>query len=583
MEGLAQLPIAGFPMQTTQLPSTAAEMLDWSWGDFQPWYDDLLSMDVSAETVDAFLREWSRVSDLVDELENRLYVAKTVDTADSEAEARFNRYLDGVYPKAQEAEQQLKQKLLQSGLEPPGFEIPLRKMRTQAELFREQNVPLLAEEQKLGMEYDEIIGSQTITWKGVELPLPRVLPIYQDTDRSVREDAWRLSNSRQLQDRGRINDLWQRFLDLRLRLAENAGLADYREYRWRQLLRFDYSPEDNKRFHEAVKEVVVPAAVRIHERRQRDLEVSSLRPWDLYVDRKGRPALRPFAETAELEQGVSGMFHRLDPQLGQYFDLMVEDSLLDLDSRKNKAPGGYCTAFRAVQSPFIFMNAAGTHSDVQTLLHESGHAFHVFETRHLPYAQQKSVGHEFAEVASMSMELLAAPNLREDRGGFYSPADAARARIEHLESIILLWVRLMYVDAFQHWVYENPNSAADPDDCDRQWTTIYAEYMPVLDWDGLEDELQTGWHKVLHIHEVPFYIIEYAMAQMAAVQLWAQARKDPSEAVDRYRKGLSLGGTRSLPELFGAVGAEFDFSTRTLGPAVQLIEEAIEELQMEAA
>lgn len=563
------------------LPVNATYLFDWSWDGFSPYYDELRSRSLTDDTVDTFLADWSRLSELVAELHERLYVAKTVNTADDDSEARYTRYLDEIYPPSREAEQALKKKLLATGLVPQGFEIPLLKLRAEADLYREQNLSLLAQEQKLSAEYDRIVGAQTVPWNGEELPIPRVRLLYQETDREIREKAWRLAISRQMADRDAINNLWQRFLDVRRHLARNAGLPDYREYRWRQLLRFDYGPQDNKAFHEAVREIVVPAAERILERRRRHLGLQTLRPWDLEVDPLARPPLRPFSQTAELVEGLGRIFDEVDPELGEYFAVMRNASMLDLESRKNKAPGGYCTSFPAVKEPFIFMNAAGSHNDVQTLLHEGGHAFHVFETRHLPYEQQRNVGSEFAEVASMSMELLAAPYLSRENGGFYPLEDAARARVEHLESIILLWGRLAYTDAFQHWVYENPDVAVDPLECDRKWAALYSRYLPSLDWTGLETEMAAGWHRILHIHVVPFYVIEYSMAQLAAVQVWARALSDQTEAVARYRRALSLGGTRSLPDLYDAVGARFDFGPDALKPAVDLIEKTIESLEAE--
>ena len=561
------------------LPSSASELSEWSWASFSPYYSELQHRTLSDDTVSDFLAQWSRVSELVEELHERLYVAKTVDTADAIAEAQYTRYLDEVYPASREAEQALKQRLLSSGLQPEGFEIPLLKLRAEADLFREENLSLLAEEQKLSAEYDRIAGAQTVEWRGEELPIPRVRLLYQETDRDVREEAWRLAIGRQMADRDAINGLWRRFLGVRLQLASNAGLPDYREYRWRQLLRFDYRPEDNKAFHEAVHDIVVPASERILERRRTRLGLQSLRPWDLDVDPLARPPLRPFTKTTDLVEGTARIFDHVDRQLGSYFRIMEDGSLLDLDSRKNKAPGGYCTSFAAVQEPFIFMNAAGSHNDVQTLLHEGGHAFHVFESRHLPYEQQRNVGSEFAEVASMAMELLASPYLSREHGGFYSAEDAARARVEYLESIILLWGRLAYTDAFQHWVYENPDAAADPDRCDREWASLYARYLPSVDWTGLEAEMAAGWHRILHIHVVPFYVIEYSMAQLAAVQVWSRALSDQVDAVARYRRALSLGGTRSLPALYEAVGAKFDFGPSAMAPAVALIEEVIGSLE----
>jgi oligoendopeptidase F len=446
-------------------------------------------------------------------------------------------------------------------------------------LFRAANLPLLSAELKLSNDYDRIIGAQTVVWDGQEVTLSQLLPVYQDPDRARREQAWRLAAGRSLADRDAINALWAKFLDVRSRLAANAGLPDYRAYRWRQLLRFDYSPEDCFRFHQAIAAVVVPAARRIYEKRRKRLGVDRLRPWDLDVNPLGRPPLRPFSLVSELEEKTASMFHRVDPQLGEYFDTMRREKLLDLENRKGKAPGGYCDDFKASRRPFIFMNAVGLHDDVQTLLHEGGHAFHLFEYIHLPYYHQMKVPMEFNEVASMGMELLATPYLRSEEGGFYSTQDAARARIEHLESCILFWPYMAVVDAFQHWVYTNHQAAYDPARCDARWTELYERFMPGIDWSGLEQELATGWHRKLHIHQVPFYYIEYGLAQLGAFQVWRNALKDQARAVASYRKALSLGGTVTLPELYAAAGARFAFDEAALTEAVRLAEETIAALE----
>jgi len=368
-------------------------------------------------------------------------------------------------------------------------------------------------------------------------------------------------------------------MHLRGKLATNAGQPDYRSYMWLHKLRFDYTPQDCETFHRAIEEVVVPAALRAYEKRRNRLGVKTLRPWDVDVDPFGRPALRPFEDIGELEQKISTIFHQVDPGLGAYFNIMREESLLDLDNRKGKAPGGYCTDFPVAKRPFIFANLVGVHDDVQTMIHEGGHAFHVFETANLLYHWHAQIPLEFAEVASMGMELLAAPYLTEDMGGFYTPTEAARARIEFLERSRLFWPYMAVVDAFQHWVYENHNTASDADHCDHKWLQLWERYMPGVDWSGLDEELVTGWHRKLHIHQDPFYYVEYGLAQLGAFQIMHNAVNDQAEAVRRYRKGLSLGNSVTLSELFAAAGGRFAFDALTLHEAVDLIEATIENLE----
>ena len=561
------------------IPNTTHEFISWSWEQIEPYFQDLLNRPLNSTNVARWLADWTRLADLLEETFSRLSVATTLDTNDEEAERRYKKFLDEIYPPAQATEQKLKEKLLNSGLKPEGFEIPLRNIRAQADLFRDANLPLLSEEIKLSMEYDKISGAQTVTWEGQEITVEQMRPFLQETDRARREKAWRLAAERQLADRETLNNLWQKLLKLRLQIAANADKPDYRAYRWQQFMRFDYSPEDCLRFQQAIEAVVVPAAERIYKKRRKRLDVETLRPWDLDVDPLGRDPLRPFTSVDELEGTVENIFQHVDPQLGHYFGIMRKEGLLDLDNRKGKAPGGYCTQFNVVRRPFIFMNAVGLHDDVQTLLHEGGHAFHVFETRNLPYNQQLQMGMEFAEVASMGMELLASPYLMESQGGFYPQKEAARARIEHLEGAILFWPYMAVVDAFQHWVYENPTQANDPAKCDAQWAQLWKRFMCGVDWSGLEQEMTTGWQRKLHIFQVPFYYVEYGLAQLGAMQVWRNALEDQAAAVAAYRKALSLGGTQPLPQLFEAAGARFAFDADTLGAAVELAEATIEKLE----
>ena len=542
-------------------PETAHEFMSLTWAQIEPFYQELADRPIDASNVSAWLAGWTCLSRLVYETNERLYVAITVNTADPDAEQRYNAFLDGIRPASQAADQKLKEKLLASGLSLKGLDVALRNMKAETELFRQENLPLLSEDVKLGAEYAKIVGAQTVVWQGEEVTLTQLSPVYLEADREA------------------INAVWAKLLGVRRQLATNANLPDYRAYRWRQLLRFDYTPEDCRQFHQAIEQVAVPAAARLNEKRRRQLGVDTLRPWDLDVDPLGRPPLKPFETIADLKEKTAAIFHRVDPQLGEYFEIMRRENLLDLDNRKNKAPGGYCTDFPITGRPFIFANSVGVHDDVQTVLHEGGHAFHFFECFRIPYFQQSYAPTEFMEVASMGMELLGSPYLTRQEGGFYSAKEAARARIEHLEGCIRFWPYMAVVDAFQHWVYENPQAAANPANCDARWDDLWVRFMPVVDWSGLEQERMTGWHRKLHIHEVPFYYVEYGLAQLGAAQVWRKALSDQAGAVAAYRRALALGNTVTLPELFAAAGARFAFDERTLGEAVELMERTIDSLE----
>ena len=562
------------------LPATYQDFINWLWPQFEPYFQDLIDQSLSNDIVDRWLADWSRVAKTVQEAYARLHLATTLDTADAAAERRYHVFMEQVFPPMKAAEQTLKQKLLDSGLEPAGFEIPLRNMRAEASLFREANLPLLVDDQKLGLQYNKIVGGQTVQWEGQELTLQQIRPIAQSDDRAVRERVWRLAAARWLVDREALNELWTQMMPRRQQIARNAGCADYREYRWRDLLRFDYTPADASTFHRAIEEVVVPAATRLYQAARQRLQVDRVRPWDCDVDRDplNFPTPKPFQTTAELANKAGRIFQHVDPQLGEYYATLQREGLLDLENRRGKAPGAFCTTFMIAQRPFIFANSVGVRGDVRTVLHESGHAFHDFEMTHLPYIQQMDIGMEIAEVASMSMELLAAPYLTEEFGGFYNEDDAAREHAEHLERIILFWPYMAVVDAFQHWAYTHPEGN-DPAACDAEWTELQQRFMPGVDWDGLEAEMMTGWHRKQHIFRSPFYYVEYGLAQLGAVQVWRNALRDQTGAVAAYRRALALGNTRSLPELYAAAGAKFSFQADTLREAVDLIESTIQQLR----
>jgi oligoendopeptidase F len=564
------------------LAARLAEFHTWSWEQIKPYADDLLERPLTAANVEQWLLDWTTLGNLIDEVYSRRSVATTLDTTDEAAVQAFHSYLAEVIEPAQMMDNQLNEKLLASGLEPKGFDIQLRNMRADAAIFREANVPLFTELQKIGTEYDQVVGAQTVMWEGEEKTLTQMKPFLQSDDRALRERVWRAINDRRLADRDALNAIWGRLLGLRLKIAANADQPTFRDYQWQAFKRFDYTPQDCETFHRAIEAVVVPAATRVYERQRQMLGVQTLRPWDLDRDDvypPSRPPLHPFTDVADLDAKAEAIIQHVDPALGAYMGRMRRENLLDLANRKGKAPGGYQTYFPASRQPFIFMNAVGLHDDVQTMLHEAGHAFHAYEMQGLPYAQQTEITSEIAEVASMSMELLAAPYLEQKYGGYYSEADAAHARIEHLEKMLMFWPFMAVVDAFQHWVYTHPVEAADTARCDATWDDLWRRFIPGVDWSGLDDARVTGWHRKLHIFQIPFYYVDYGLAQVGAVQVWRNSLTDAPRAIQQYRQALSLGVTRPLPALFAAAGARFAFDEATMRDLVNLIEGTIDDLR----
>lgn len=565
---LSPIPNLPFPIDTTK------------WETFQERYDRLVSAPLDGDLA-GWLREWSDLNRLVEETGALAYIEATLDTADPAREQAFLNFVENLEPDFRRADQALKERLLAQPTDGLGDEmrVPLRRMRNQADLFREANVPLLTELAKLGNEYDKVTGGLKAAWDGEEKNLSQLDALLIERDRGVRERVWRTMMALWASQRGELNAIYQKMLGLRQQVAANAGLPDFRDYTFRAYNRFDYTPDDCLRFHDAIEAEVVPAAARAYERRRKGLGLNQLRPWDLAVDTSPQPPLKPYHAQDELIQGSLNIFERVDPGLARQLAVMAEENLLDLDTRAGKALGGYCSNLPWRGRPFIFMNGAGTHDDVQTMLHEAGHAFHAFETFALPTIWQMDVPMEFCEVASMGMELLAAPYLTKDNGGFYTPAEAARARIQHLDSILIFLPYMAVVDAFQHWVYTHPDAALDPAACDETWDALWGRFMRGVDWTGFEAERMSGWHRKLHIFQAPFYYVEYGMAQVGALQVGRNARRDQQAAVATYRAALRLGGTRSLPDLFQAAGAEFRFDRPMLADLVNLIEETISQLK----
>ncbi|HET6595857.1 MAG TPA: M3 family oligoendopeptidase [Anaerolineales bacterium] len=568
-------------MEPRPLPTDAEAILALTWSDYEPFYQELESRLLNNDNIEAWLADWSRVAETADEQYWRLYIATTVDTANPAVEEAFNAYIETIQPAIKIAEQKLKDKLVASGLSPESFETALRRMRAETEIFTEENLPLLAEEQKLVTEYNKLIGSLTVLWDGEERTFWQMRGLLYETDRSVRQRAWEATYVRLIQERQNFNDLWENFMPVRLKIAENAGMSDYRAYMWKQKFRFDYSPEDCKSFHAAIEEVIVPAAQRAFERRRQRLGIDTVRPWDVDVDPLAATPVRPYETIDEFKSKSRAIFEQVDPKFGEYFQIMIDEGLLDLESRKNKGPGAYSLGLHVAHRPFVFMNNMNTSEDVQTMLHEGGHAFHEFERAHVHFYQRGEIylPAEFAEVASIGMELIASPYKTKECGGFYTESEAARAMIELLEGCITFWPYMALVDAFQHWIYENPEEGSDASTCEEKWAELWDRFQPGIDYSGVEDAKKTYWHRQSHLFDSPFYYIEYGLAQLGAVQVWANSLKDQRKAVADYRTALALGATVPLPQLFATAGAKFAFDAQTLKEAVDLMEEVIGEME----
>lgn len=555
------------------LPDSPAAFADASWDAILPWYEALAVVPLDADSVGPWLAAWSRLEELVTEAAAEAMIAYTGDTRDAAKEAAHLRFSAEIFPQLEEQGVRLARRLLETGFSRPDLEVVLKRFRAQIDIFREENLPLFSELEELSAKYQRLTGGITVEWEGETRTLPQIGPFLKSPDRAIRERAFRTMGAPYIALRAELADLFTEMYERRQRVARNSGFPDFEAYSYAAKCRFDYTPDDVTRFHDAVEAEVVPAVARILERRKEALGLDVLRPWDLDVDPAGRPPLRPFKDSAELVEKASRVFHAVAPELGAEFDLMRGERLLDLESRAGKAPGGYCETLHFRGRPFIHMNAVGLLDDVNTLLHEAGHSFHAFAAHRQPLLWQRHVGSESAELASMSMELLAAPYLAEP-GGMATPDQLRLARIEHLEEVLMTLAHVAAVDAFQRWIYTS-GQGDDAAARDAAWQRLRERFQTGVDWSGLEDERLARWYRQLHIFLYPFYYIEYGLAQLGALQIWRRSRTDQAGAVRDYREALALGCTVGLPEMYARAGARFGADRQLIRELVTLVEEEL--------
>lgn len=546
-----------------------------NWDNLQPYYQQLLDREFKCSgCLEQFLLDRSELDAAASEAGSNLYITMTCNTEDKNAKDAFLSFVENVEPELKKLSFELNKKVVSSqhieSLDKDRFGVLVRDWCADVEIFRDENVPLQTEDTKLGQEYAELCGAMMVNFDGEERTMPQMGMYQQDQDRSVREASWRAVAERRLQDRDAIDGIFDKMVANRNQTAQNAEFEEYRGYMFAVKHRFDYTPEDCIAFHDAIDEACMPIVRALAKERKEALGVDTLRPWDIALDPHGHAALKPFDSADDLIEKTSKLFHRMDTELGDMFDTMRDGGYsLDLDSRKGKAPGGYQASRDRQRKPFIFMNAAGLPRDLDTMVHEAGHAFHYMLCRHDDLVWYRGAPLEFAEVASMSMELLAYPFLDE----FYSPEEIKRAIKKHLEGIVstLTWVAT--IDAFQHWIYLNPEHTRE--ERTAHWLELGERFGGGVDWTGLEAEQEAVWHRQLHPFEVPFYYVEYGIAQLGALQMWLKYIENPKEAIAAYKNGLELGASKTLPSLFEASGLKFDFTTDMVSTLMKTVGEEL--------
>lgn len=555
-----------------------------TWDDVKPYYENLLSRPIdSAGDLRQWLLDRSELESFLSEDFAWRYIRMTGDTANEDLVKRLNQFIADIQPQITAYGNELDQKAINSPylsqLTDEGYDIMVRSMKRAIEIFREENIPLQTEIQTEERKYGAIVGAMTVQIDGRELTLPEAADRLQSTDRAVREDAWRKIAERRYRDHEALDQLFNRLRELRHQVAQNAGFANFRDYQFAALGRFDYTPEDCFAFHASVADAVVPLLNGLAQERKRKLGVEPLRPWDAKVDPDGpggapQPPLKPFATGDELIEKAITCFDRLDRSLGDDLRIMRAMGHLDVSSRKGKAPGGYNYPLEEIGVPFIFMNATSSLRDLVTMVHEGGHAVHSFLTRELPLQAFRTTPAEVAELASMSMELLSMDHWDVF---FDNPDDLRRAKRQHLESIIetLPWVAT--IDKFQHWIYEHPQHT----NADRRanWVRIYDQFTDsVTDWSGFAYYKEYLWQRQLHLYEVPFYYIEYGIAQLGAIGVWRNYRHDPEAGLAAYKRALSLGYKAPIRAIYQAADVPFDFSREHIRELMGFVENEIKAL-----
>ncbi|MFY8004436.1 MAG: M3 family oligoendopeptidase [Chitinophagaceae bacterium] len=558
------------------LPATF-EITDWE--SLAPFFTELLNRNIqSVSALERWLQDMSELEAVVSEDACWRQIKMTCDTSNTALEEAFTYFCLEIQPKIQPFADQLNKKLIQSPflqeLNEETYRIYLRNVRKNIELFREENIPIQAELNVLQQQYGAIAGKMTVEYNGQEYTLQQAAKFLESHDRSLREAIYFKIQERRLQDADSLHELFSTLVAKRHQMALNAGYANYRDYKFAELGRFDYTKDDCFQFHEAVKQHVLPLIETIYQKKKQKLRLKELRPWDIEAEPEGTTPLKPFSTGEELYLKTVDCFTEIHPFFADCLKKMKEMGHFDLESRKGKAPGGYNCPLAESGAPFIFMNAAGQMSDVTTMVHEGGHAVHSFLSHNLPLTSFKEYPMEIAEVASMAMELF---SMNHWHSFFDNEADLQIAKEHQLERTITIFPWIAIIDKFQHWVYENPNHSIE--ERTANWNSILAEFSTnSINFEGLELFRSVAWQRQLHLFEVPFYYIEYGIAQLGAIGLWMQYMQNPESAIQNYINALQLGGTKSLPELYEAAGLSFNFSPAYIQKLMQFVHTQMENL-----
>ena len=554
------------------------------WENIEPYVNDLLERKLSSsDCLESLISDSSNLAEHISETGALLYINMTCDTEDERKKNSFLSFVENVRPKLSKFSDELNRRIIDhksiADL-PTRYDLMIRGIKSDIEIFREENIPLGVEQTKLVTKAQGITGAMTVVFEGKERTFPEMRGFLESNDRIQRENAWKSMVKRWMENSEELSDIFDELISIRHKIALNSGFKSYTDYMFRAMHRFDYTVEDCLTFHESIEQVCMPIVKKINSERIASFDLKILSPWDVNEksgsgpDIAGKNPLRPFDNVDEMVNKLSELFHNMSNDLGTKFDKLVEMDTLDLETRKGKAPGGYQYYLEKSRIPFIFMNAAGLQGDLETMIHESGHAFHSLYCGHLDLIDERDYPIEFAEVASMSMELLTQPNWNI----FYEKQeDANRAKISHLEGVVFLLPWIATIDAFQHWIYANPGHTREERKI--QWISLRERFGSEMNWEDHEDFRELSWQQQGHLFGVPFYYVEYGIAQLGALQLWQTHRKNPEKALKDYSNAMELGNTKTLPDLFAAAELKLGFDEKHLQSLIAEVEIAMSEIK----
>jgi len=550
-----------------------------SWEVIEPYFKQLEERAInSVEELEIWLKQRSELEAFLSENLAWRYVRMTCDTTNKELEDAYVFFVNEIEPKVSPYSDKLNRKLMACNyteqLNKDKYFVYLRSIKNELAIYRDENVPLIAEIQTEAQKYGSVVGSMTVEIDGKELTMQQAANYLKNTDRKVREEAFIKIGEQRLRSAAELDELFNKLISLRHQVALNAGFSNFRDYMFSALGRFDYTVADCENFHEAIRKEVLPLVKEFNDKRAAELKLDKLRPWDMEVDTKNRQPLEPFTSGSDLLDKTITCFKKVDEYFAWCIETMDNMERLDLESRKGKAPGGYNYPMAETNVPFIFMNAASSVRDVETMVHEGGHAVHSFLSKDLELSAFKNCPSEVAELASMSMELIS----YDGQDAFYkNPEDFKRAKVEHLEGIIRILPWIATIDKFQHWIYTNPTHSAE--ERHAYWNKLSEEFgTGQTDWSGFEHFKSISWQKQLHLFEVPFYYIEYGIAQLGAIAIWRNYINNKKTAIEQYKNALSLGYTKPIGEIYKTAGISFDFSDTYIRELMTFIKDELSKL-----